>query len=309
MLVSVILPAYNAQDTIAESIDSILNQSFRDFELIVINDGSTDATEKVIAQYDDSRIRYFANPGNQGLIYTLNRGLELSQGKYIARMDADDISLPARFEKQVRILEEHPEIIVCGTQIKGFGLSKASKYIFTAKEKSGELKYWLLKYPCFAHPSVMIRRQVLTEHHICYDKDYLHAEDYKLWVDLSSYGDFYNIQEVLLRYRISDTQITQKNNFKQAEGARKCRREYIEKFCRDEFITRSVREDKITVNTLKAAKRYLSKELLEVLYMSLSQYTLKEFLYFVQSGDFFKWEVGINLAILKRFLCGKNPVL
>ena len=78
MLVSVILPAYNAQDTIAESIDSILNQSFRDFELIVINDGSTDATEKVIAQYDDSRIRYFANPGNQGLIYTLNRGLELS---------------------------------------------------------------------------------------------------------------------------------------------------------------------------------------------------------------------------------------
>ena len=144
MLVSVILPAYNAQDTIAESIDSILNQSFRDFELIVINDGSTDATEKVIAQYDDSRIRYFANPGNQGLIYTLNRGLELSQGKYIARMDADDISLPARFEKQVRILEEHPEIIVCGPLIKVFLLSMVSLYIFMAKDKAGELKSWLL---------------------------------------------------------------------------------------------------------------------------------------------------------------------
>ena len=98
MLISVVLPAYNVQDTIGESIDSILSQTFTDFELIIINDGSQDNTEEVIHAYSDKRIRYYRNEKNEGLIYTLNRGLDLAQGKYIARMDADDVSLPTRFE-------------------------------------------------------------------------------------------------------------------------------------------------------------------------------------------------------------------
>lgn len=117
MLISVVLPAYNVQDTIGESIDSILSQTFTDFELIIINDGSQDNTEEVIHAYSDKRIRYYRNEKNEGLIYTLNRGLDLAQGKYIARMDADDVSLPTRFEKQVKVMEESPNIVVCGTQI------------------------------------------------------------------------------------------------------------------------------------------------------------------------------------------------
>ena len=155
----------------------------------------------------------------------------------------------------------------------------------------------------------MMRHQVLLDNHICYDKNYLHAEDYKLWVDLSDYGDFYNIQEVLLKYRLSDTQITQKSNFRQAEGARKCRREYIKKFCQNEVIINSVENNKITIDTLKAAKELLSDEFLEILYMSLSRYTLKEFFYFMRSRDFLRWKLNIIMAILKRFVGGKNPVL
>ena len=98
MLLSVVMPAYNAGKTIKESIDSILNQSFKDFEFIIINDGSTDNTEDVILSYGDKRIRYLKNDVNRGIIYTLNRGIIESKGKYIARMDSDDISLSTRFE-------------------------------------------------------------------------------------------------------------------------------------------------------------------------------------------------------------------
>ena len=127
MLISVVLPAYNVQDTIGESIDSILSQTFTDFELIIINDGSQDNTEEVIHAYSDKRIRYYRNEKNEGLIYTLNRGLDLAQGKYIARMDADDVSLPTRFEKQVKVMEESPNIVVCGTQIILFGVDTAKR--------------------------------------------------------------------------------------------------------------------------------------------------------------------------------------
>ncbi|HGF9542707.1 TPA: glycosyltransferase family 2 protein, partial [Acinetobacter baumannii] len=115
MLVSVVLPAYNAELYLKEAIDSVLSQTFTDFELIILNDGSIDRTEEIILSYNDSRIVYVKNEKNLGLIGTLNKGINLAKGKYIARMDADDICLPERFKKQVDFLEKNNEIDLIGT--------------------------------------------------------------------------------------------------------------------------------------------------------------------------------------------------
>lgn len=304
-LISVILPVYNAENTLGEAIESILNQTFADFELILINDGSTDASEKIVLSYEDKRIKYFSNETNKGLIYTLNRGLRLARGKYIARMDADDISLPTRFEKQVRILEENPSVIVCGSRIAYFGIKKR-KSVYIAPESSEENKKWLVRESCFAHPTVMMRKEVLVNNRISYHPDYKNAEDYKLWIDLAPYGEFYNIQEVLLNYRLSSTQITQSYNTAQKKNARRCRREYLSHLLKKERLP-----EKIDITTIHAFRKYrrINPYILETLYMSLHTYDMLALLYYIFSFDWIHISRLSNLAILKRFLKGKNPLV
>src|SRR5690606_13489679 len=130
MLISVVLPAYNAELYIKEAIDSVLAQTFTNFELIILNDGSTDKTEEIILSYQDSRIVYVKNEHNLGLIGTLNKGMALAKGKYIARMDADDICFPERFEKQVAFLEKNKEYIICGTSAYRFYKNISDKTAF-----------------------------------------------------------------------------------------------------------------------------------------------------------------------------------
>lgn len=305
MQISVVLPVYNAQNTISEAIDSILNQTFTDFEFIIINDGSTDESEKIILEFDDQRIKYYANDGNKGLIYTLNRGIELSMGKYIARMDADDIALPERFEKQVRVMEENPDIIVCGTQIKYFGLSKR-KGKFITPETSKENKEWLLGHSCFSHPTVMMRKDILINNNIAYNYDYKYSEDYKLWIDLSNYGDFYNLQETLLLYRLSYTQITQNGNTVQQQNSRKCRREYLKHIYGNE-----INLDKIDISLIRRCYvlRKKNKYIVELLYLSLDNYSFINFLYYIFSFDWLGFRLFANLAILKRFMKGGVSLL
>ena len=307
--ISVILPVYNAEKTIAESIQSILNQTYDDFELILINDGSTDNSEQIILTFQDKRINYYINEGNKGLIYTLNRGIELAHGEYIARMDADDRSLPQRFEKQVKILNDFSNIVVCGTQIKGFGIPGAESFKYISKERSADIKRYLIINSAIVHPSAMIRRKTLIDNHIRY-KNYLHAEDYKLWTDLVEFGDFYNIPEILLEYRVSETQISQKYYSIQIETAKRCRREYIYKLLNDDKIKKDLAKREITIESLRRLKcinHY--NEILEVFYMSLSSYSFKEFIYYVTSLDWRKFRLMTSLAILKRFVLGKNPVI
>ena len=116
-LVSIILPAYNCEKFIRKTIHSLINQTYSNFELLVINDGSTDATTSIIQSFKDTRIQLIQNEKNKGLIYTLNKGIELSKGKYIARIDADDICLPERLQKQVNWLEKNTQIAIVATQI------------------------------------------------------------------------------------------------------------------------------------------------------------------------------------------------
>lgn len=305
MLISVVLPVYNAQETIAEAIYSILCQTFVDFELILINDGSTDDSESVIGYFKDPRIKYYTNEKNKGLIYTLNRGISLAKGKYIARMDADDIAMPTRLEKQVRVMEQNSNVIVCGTKIKYFGVKKRNGE-FMAPETSEENKAWLLEEVCFAHPTVMIRKDVLINNQIFYNPDYKNCEDYKLWIDLSEYGDFYNIQEPLLRYRLSNAQITQKTNTIQLENARRCRREYWTKVFGTDFDLKQ-----IDIQAIRRHYKYENKNkyVVEILYLSLSNYSLLNLLYYLFSLDWIKIRFMANLAIIKRFIKGQNPLI
>lgn len=206
--VSVLMPVYNTEEIwLRQAIESILNQSYKDFEFIIINDGSTNNVKEVILSYDDERIKYIEHK-NHGLIYTLNKGLSIAQGEYIARMDSDDISLPERFAKQVDLLDNNKKIGVVGAWIKYF----PKEEIIQLKEKPRYLD--ILKRCELAHPVVMFKKEIFVQHNLKYE-DYKYAEDYELWSRLIKCTQFYNIQEVLLNYRVHPSSISQKFSVEQ----------------------------------------------------------------------------------------------
>lgn len=156
--ISVVMPAYNAEKYIGQAIESILNQTYSNFEFIIINDGSNDKTKEVILSYKDDRIIYLENERNFGIVVTLNKGLEKANGEYIARMDADDIAEPNRFEKQIKYLDKNIEIGVLGSGICTFGENiESKKRLFTTN--ADQLKAELIFSSCIAHPTVMIRKE------------------------------------------------------------------------------------------------------------------------------------------------------
>lgn len=204
--VSVVMPVYNGGPFLKAAIESILNQTYKDFELILINDGSSDDSARIISSFNDGRIVSVTHEQNKGLIYSLNEGISLSRGKYIVRMDADDISLEDRFQKQVAFMEAHPQIGVAGTEYYSFSEIKLKKiYAYTEPEI---LKSMLIFKSCLCHPSVIIRKSVLTENNIRYDERYKHAEDYDLWVQLSKVTKLSNVKGLLLKYRSHDQQVS-----------------------------------------------------------------------------------------------------
>lgn len=217
-LVSVVLPVYNAEKYLNECIDSILNQTYPNFELIIINDGSSDNSQEIVNSYNDVRIRVLYNPGNRGLVYSLNRGLCEAKGKYIARMDADDISLPDRLLEQVQYMETHPEIDVCGAWLLIFG--KYKEKILKYKALDRQIKERMIFSSHFGHPVVMLRAKTLKLGNYSYDENYLYAEDFDLWCRMM-YDNchFYNIPKVLLRYRVGHVSVSVKHRQKQEQLA------------------------------------------------------------------------------------------
>lgn len=205
-LITVIMPVYNCEHYIREAIESILIQSYTNFEFLIIDDASTDQTLSIIRQIKDSRIRLIEKPKNTGYTSSLNYGFSIAKGAYIARMDGDDISLPQRFAKQVAFMETHPDVVVCGTNYKIIG-SNQKKLLSETHE---DIKIELLKNTCFGHPTVIIRREVLENHNLQYDIKKEPAEDYDLWVTLLNYGKLHNLQEILLHYRVHDEQVSKK---------------------------------------------------------------------------------------------------
>lgn len=206
--ITVLLPVYNASAFLKEAIESILNQTFRDFELLIINDGSTDDSENIILRFGDPRIRYIKNEKNLRLIATLNKGIELSSGKYIARMDADDISLPERLQIQYDFMEQNPEVALCGSWYEAIGSrERLVKYV------SGHQPIMLkMLYQChLCHPSVMIRKRSLDNFSPKFESSFLHAEDYEFFTRIGETYQLDNIQRVLLKYRLHESSVSISN--------------------------------------------------------------------------------------------------
>jgi glycosyltransferase involved in cell wall biosynthesis len=222
-VISVILPVYNGGKYIVEAIESILKQTFSDFELIVIDDGSTDDTFRILQKYQakDQRIRVVSRK-NKGLIATLNEGISLAKGIWIARMDADDIALAHRFERQLERLD-NTGADICGSWVKRFGT--VDKRIVMLHQSDGAIKKEMLFCSPFVHPSVMLRTSVMK--HLLYDTAWEKAEDYDLWERAIEMGcKMTNVPEILLLYRVHKEQIsTQFASFQQEQG-RGIRRRY-----------------------------------------------------------------------------------
>ncbi len=228
-IVSVVLPVYNGEKFLSEAIESVLNQTFGDFELVIINDGSTDSSLSIIQNFmsEDTRIKLIDRE-NKGLVTSLNEGIAIAKGQYIARMDADDICLPTRLSEQVSFLEKHPTVAVLGTQatmIDENGLKIGSVRT---------LKYnYLIKGFCFfsspfIHPSVMLNRHILSNH-LYYSSEYLHAEDYELWSRISLLNEmkFANLSQHLLKYRIVKNSISRKNAIQQQVSSQEVISKYL----------------------------------------------------------------------------------
>ncbi|MGR6086939.1 MAG: glycosyltransferase family 2 protein [Arcticibacter sp.] len=205
--IGVLMPVYNVAPYIKESIQSILDQSFSDFELLIIDDCSTDETFNIIQSFQDTRIKLIRNDVNKGLVYGLNLGLQLLQNDYIARMDGDDLCLPSRFEYQVRFMDENPDVVLCGSQAywEEIGqdgvIGKSHKWDYPTSDEA--IRVSLLWSASFVHPSVIMRGDVIRRNHMTYDDSYTIAcEDWHMWIRLSRLGKIANLNERLLRYRI-----------------------------------------------------------------------------------------------------------
>ena len=198
------MSAYNDQKYIKEAIDSILNQSFSDFEFIIIDDASSDDTLAEINSYNDNRIKLIKNKENKGLTANLNNALKIAKGEYIARMDGDDISYPERLRKQVEYLDNNREVYLIGTSVQSFG---ETELFWTLPDDSEELRIRMLLRPVFAHPSFMFRRELLEEGFF-YDEAYRTAQDYDFAARVSREHKIGRVKDVLLKYRIHSKQVS-----------------------------------------------------------------------------------------------------
>jgi glycosyltransferase involved in cell wall biosynthesis len=205
--VTVLMSVFNGEKYLREAIDSILNQTFKDFEFLIINDCSTDGTAEILGSYHDPRIRIVYNEENIGLTKSLNKGLKLAKGEYIARMDADDISLPERLQKQVEFLDTHPEIGVLGTWIQWIDESSKSSRIIHPPTAPGVIGWFLIFENCVAHPSVMMRADVIKQLGF-YNVEAIHAQDYDLWVRANFITRIANIPDTLLQLRVWEGSIS-----------------------------------------------------------------------------------------------------
>lgn len=216
--ISVIMPTYNTEvQMLQEAVNSILNQTFQDFEFIIINDGSTNGTDVYLNSIRDNRVKIIHNQKNIGITKSLNIGLENANGQYIARMDADDISLLTRFERQYFFMESHPDVVMCGATVQNFGANNKS-HVTKIKDMDHYRIKTLFYYPGPLHPTMFIRHQILENYKIAYDESLTYAQDYDLCEKISRTGGKIVIfPEVLLYRRVHTSQITNKNYEKQKQ--------------------------------------------------------------------------------------------
>lgn len=270
-LISVLMPVYNTKEEyLRTSIESILNQTFTDFEFIIVNDGSTNNAEEVILSYKDNRIKYVKQE-NQGIVGALNNAWSKASGKYIARMDSDDIAYPERFAKQVNFLEENPEYSLVGSWAKII----PSKNIIKLPQ---DIKIMDLLADCmFIHPSIMFNKADFEKFNLQYETGFEYAEDYCLYANAVKHLKMTNLQEVLLDYRVYPENSSSKNRDIRIKSSFKVQDLILENLSND----KNLQEKILNLAYLKKRKRNKFIESIfsiKNLYKNWAKYKLVTFL-------------------------------
>jgi glycosyltransferase involved in cell wall biosynthesis len=248
--ISVIMSVYNGEKYLKEAIESILSQTFTDFEFIIVDDGSTDSSLAIIKSYNDERIKIINNEGNIGLTKSLNKALNEARGEYIARQDADDISLPNRFEEQLKFLEKHSEVVLLGTF--AYSIDKKGKIvgkrIVLAKPRLKDI----LKENPFNHGSVMFKKEIVNQLGN-YNELIRYSQDYEFWIRIAKHYDVRNLTQLLYKLRSHDSNIRltnlEESTLHHLLVLRSVRGEL------DEELLKAVNE-----NGIKSLRPYLNKE-------------------------------------------------
>lgn len=243
--ISVVMSAYNRPQYVKEAIESILNQTYKDFEFIIVDDCSTDDTPDIIQGYadKDERIVFIKNPKNMDYNYNLRHGFEIAKGEYIARMDDDDISMPTRFEKQVKFLDENPDVTVLGTFIETFGNPDAKTWVTLSD--SDEIEVAMNFYNPMCHPSVMIRNSFLKKYNLNYSPEELYAEEYHLWKEIIlKGGKLANLPEELVKYRVHPKTVTRSSETAkiQDETSERVRENLLNRFYNNKKEVKKIRK-------------------------------------------------------------------
>lgn len=202
--VSVLMSVYNGAMYLRDAIDSILSQTYTNFEFLIIDDASTDNSLEIISSYNDKRIILVQNTNNLSLPRSLNKLLDMARGEYIVRMDADDVSLPERISKQVEFMDTHTEIGLSGTARKVY---IDGEYKLYNTEESLHINERLLQGNCIAHPTVIMRKSMLDKYSLRYDPKFKSAQDYELWIRMSYLFPIGNMPDPLLIYRHHEGQM------------------------------------------------------------------------------------------------------
>ncbi|MGV3761920.1 glycosyltransferase family 2 protein [Parapedobacter sp.] len=206
--ISIVMPCFNVEKYVAEAIKSILNQTFNDFELIVVDDGSTDGTTNAILEICDDRIKLVRHEQNYGNYPARNTGILVASGKYIAMMDSDDIALPGRLLAQYDYLEKKKRIGAIGSHYNA--IDHGGGYLYTCKGPSTymDFKIWLLQNNCMLQSSIMIRRHLIVKHGLLYNTRYIYSSDYDFVRRCACWFPIYNIPQTLVNYRVHKEQIS-----------------------------------------------------------------------------------------------------
>jgi glycosyltransferase involved in cell wall biosynthesis len=206
--VTVLMTVYNGEKFVHEAINSILTQTLQDFEFLIINDGSTDQTRNIISSYKDSRIILIDNDSNLGITRSLNRGLNLAQGEFIARLDSDDIAEPERLARQVSFLEANPNVTLVGSWYRTIDEQGNILEKHTLPCDCIKIRWGLLFYTPFIHSSVTFRKDDVLQKVGLYNEDFIYTQDHELWVRIAKIFPVANLDEYLMQYRVHASSVT-----------------------------------------------------------------------------------------------------
>ncbi|MDO5054400.1 MAG: glycosyltransferase family 2 protein [Pasteurella oralis] len=319
-IVTVLICAYNAEKYIADCLNAVINQTYKNLEIIIINDGSTDNTQDILNKISkiDSRIKLVLNKKNIGFINSLNKGLTYSTGKYIAKTDADDITKPEWIEKIVSVMEKEDSILAMGSYMSiisekdnGSMLSKKASHGDEWRKplSHSEIIEAMLFYCPMNNPSMIMKTEIYTKYGLKFDPNYLYAEDYKFWLEVSRIGKLANYPESLVYYRLHSNQTSSLHINKQLKTAKKIRKEAINYYLSDLGIKHSLSK-KITFKDVLLIQKEeynisipnseIFNQILYDCYFSLDKYNIRELLLFLINKNNFSWKQ--KRRIIKKFI-------